>query len=99
MIDNGLKLNPPDEAFKTAIEPWFLEHFPLAEKTEAQGKEASVQFVQTAKFLGEDDNSLKKKPSNDFFKDMGTFFKSMNTVKDQEKAKRERMAKAAAAKK
>lgn len=94
-----MKLNPPDEAFKNVMEPWFISNFPLAESTEKQGQDAKNEYVTTAKFLGEDDNSLKKKQSNDFFKDMGNFFKGMETVKNQEKAKRDRQAKAAAAKK
>lgn len=102
LIENGMKLSPPDEAFQRRFQPWFDENFPKAAETETYGNRAKEYYVDMAKFLGEDEASMKKKQSGDYFKDLNGFFKGLKTLHDQEKAKREREAKAkkaAAAKK
>lgn len=92
MIDDGMKLSPPDEAFKAAMQPWYDQNISRAEETFNQGQQAHNLFIETAILFGEDNESLKKKTSADFFKDLNAFLTKNMAFLEREKQKRKREA-------
>lgn len=65
------KSNPPDSGYLNCFQPFYDTAWPKVTTCEATANETKTLYVQTAKFLGEDDESLKKKTSEVMIADSG----------------------------
>jgi len=92
--------NPQDIGFITAFKAFYEESLPRVIEAEATAMSIKSYYIETAKFLGEDDDSLKKTTSEEFFGIIRDLVMNIKTViKVYERKKKAEARKAIAAQK
>lgn len=67
------KNNPPDSGYVNCFQPFYETAWPRAVAAETRVNEAKTLYVMTAKYIGEDDESLKKKTSEVYLRESLSF--------------------------
>ena len=62
-LDASEKSSPPDTGFVTTFKKFYEESLPKITEAEITVVGNKTYYIESAKYLGEDDDSLKKKTS------------------------------------